>query len=57
MTKKDYNSMNPEPEQILVYLSLGYRTPQNDYERKLLKGIKAIHAKGQCVEIPGNGLY
>jgi len=57
MTQKDHNSMDLEPEQILVYLSLGYRTPQNDYESKLLKEIKAIHAKGQCVEIPGNGLY
>lgn len=57
MSKKDYNSMDLEYEQIMVYLSLGFRTPQNEKEERLLKQIKEIHAKGQCMEIPGGGVY
>ena len=51
-----YNSPDLEPEQVLLYLSLGSRTPQNEYEKRLLKQIKEIRAKGQSVEIPFNGL-
>lgn len=48
--------MNLEPEQILVYPSLVFRTPQNDHKKELLVEIKAIHAKGQRLEIPESRL-
>jgi len=56
MPRLDPNSKDLEPDQVLCYLILGSRKPQNDYERKLLKQIKEIKAKGLSVEIPFNGI-
>ena len=49
----DPNGTDLEPDQVLVYLGLGSRKPQNDYERRLLKSIRAI-PPGQIEEIPFN---
>lgn len=54
--KTDYNGPDFEPEQVYVYLTLGKRTPQNDYERALLKEIKQIRKEGYTVDIPSNGI-
>ena len=52
-----YNgSMDLEPEQVLLYLSMGRRKPQNEHEERLLKQIREIESKGRSVEIPFNGL-
>jgi len=48
--------MDLDPEQVLLYLSMGRRNPQNEYEERLLKQIREIEAKGGSVEIPFNGL-
>jgi hypothetical protein len=50
----DPNSPDLDPDQVLCYLGLGSRAPQNDYERRLLAEIKEIEAKGHLVEIPFN---
>lgn len=52
--RKDYNSMSLEKEEILLYLSLGKRTPQNESEEQMLKEIKEIRERGQIVDIPFN---
>lgn len=57
MEKRDYNSTDLEYEQIMVYLSLGFRTPQNEKEEELLKQIEEIHRKGRTMAIPSNGIY
>ena len=51
-----YDSMDLDPEQVLLYLSMGRRNPQNEYEERLLKQIREIEAKGGSVKIPFNGL-
>jgi hypothetical protein len=54
--KPDYNSMDLEYETIYAYLTLGWRTPQNDDERELLRDIKKIKKEGYTVDIPSNGI-
>jgi hypothetical protein len=54
MEKIDTNSMDLEWDQILCYLALGSRTPQNESEKIILKQIKDIEAKGNTVDIPFN---
>jgi hypothetical protein len=54
--KPDYNSMDLEYETIYAYLTLGWRTPQNDDERELLREIKKIKKEGYIVDIPSNGI-
>jgi len=54
MAKIDPNHPDLEPDQVLCYLTLGSREPQNDYERRLLNEIKETEAKGRIVEIPFN---
>ena len=49
---KDPNSPDLEYDQIMVYLNLGSRTPQNEKEERLLKQIREIEAKGHIVWIP-----
>ncbi len=51
-----YDSMDLDPEQVLLYLSMRKRKPQNESEERLLKEIREIEAKGRSVEIPFNGL-
>ncbi len=51
-----YDSMDLDPEQVLLYLSMRKRNPQNEDEERLLKQIRAIESKGRSVEIPFNGL-
>jgi hypothetical protein len=48
--------MDLDPEQILLYLSMRKRNPQNEDEEILLKEIREIESKGRSVEIPFNGL-
>lgn len=57
MEKIDYNSPDLESDQILVYLSLGFRKPQNEKEKNLLKQIREIQASGQRVEMPPMGMF
>ncbi|GAB1405988.1 MAG: hypothetical protein PHX54_11520 [Lentimicrobiaceae bacterium] len=52
--RNDYNSMSLDREEILLYLSLGKRTPQNESEKQMLKEIKEIHDRGLIVDIPFN---
>ncbi len=57
MTKDiDYDSPDLDPEQVYAYLTLGIRTPHNDYERELLKEINRIKRDGFMVDIPSNGI-
>ena len=51
-----YNSMDLEPETILVYLSNGRREPQTESEKIMLEEIKEIESKGYELDIPFNGL-
>ena len=54
--KPDYNSMDLEYETIYAYLTMGWRTPQNDDERELAREIKKIRKEGYTVDIPSNGI-
>ncbi len=51
-----YNSMDLEYEQIMVYLAMGRRKPQNEDEEELLRQIREIEGKGNELDIPFNGL-
>jgi hypothetical protein len=51
-----YDSMDLDYDQIMLYLEMGRRTPQNESEEKLLEQIRDIHRRGRSVEIPFNGL-
>lgn len=51
-----YNSMDLEPEQILNYLAMGRRKPQNEQEERWLRDIKDIDARGNALDIPSNML-
>ena len=51
-----YNSMDLDIDQIQVYLMSGRRTPQNEAEKRILKQIREIEAKGRVVEVPSNGI-
>ncbi len=50
------NSKDLDPEFILLYLQQGRRTPQNEYEEKLLAEINKIQKKGGSIDIPSNGI-
>jgi hypothetical protein len=50
----DPNSLDLDPDQVLCYLSLGSREPQNDYERRVLADVREAEAKGYIIEIPFN---
>ena len=56
LVRPDYNSMDLEPDTVYAYLTLGFRTPQNDDERELLREIKKIKKQGYTVDIPSNGI-
>lgn len=52
---EDYcNSKNLDPDIVGVMLATGRRTPQNDYERRLLEEIQEMQRKGIAVEFPFN---
>jgi hypothetical protein len=54
--KIDPNDPDLDPDQVLCYLAMGSRDPQNDYERELLKSIKASEelcvTNGWVLDIP-----
>jgi len=52
MPRLDPNSPDLEYDQIMVYLSLGSRTPQNEKEKRLLAQINEIKEKGHILSIP-----
>ena len=52
----DPNGPDLDGEHVLVYLSMGKRIPQNDYENRLLDEIQDIRRKGLMLEIPSNGI-
>jgi len=52
----DYNSPDLEMDQIQLYLMQNRRTPQNEFEKKLLAEIREIEAKGQTVAFLHNGI-
>jgi len=52
MPRLDPNSPDLEYDQIIVYLGLGSRKPQNEKEEILLKQIREIEAKGHFVDVP-----
>lgn len=56
LQSEKYNSPDLDDEEILNYLTQGRRTPQNAYERQLLKEINEIESRGGVVEIPFNAL-
>ncbi|MDD3404951.1 MAG: hypothetical protein PHH23_01615 [Paludibacteraceae bacterium] len=49
-----YNSMDLDDDLIGLYLTLGRRKPQNDYERELLAEIQKMKAEGVGIEFPFN---
>ncbi len=51
-----YDSMDLDPEQVLLYLSMRKRNPQNESEERLMKQIREIESRGRSVEIPFNAL-
>ncbi len=52
---EDYcNSKDLDPDIVGVMLATGRRTPQNDYERRLLEEIQEMQRKGIAVEFPFN---
>ncbi len=51
-----YDSMDLDPEQVLLYLSMRKRNPQNESEEIMMMEIREIESKGRSVEIPFNGL-
>lgn len=57
MEKIDLNSPDLELEQNYVHLTVGSRTPHNEYEINLLKETKRIKIQGYTTDIPYNGLY
>ncbi|OQB30266.1 MAG: hypothetical protein BWY08_01276 [Bacteroidetes bacterium ADurb.Bin174] len=46
------NAPDLDPDEVGVLLSLGRRTPQNDYEKRLLKEIKELKEKNIPIEFP-----
>jgi hypothetical protein len=51
-----YDSMDLDYDQIMLYLEMGKRKPQNKDEEELLEQIRDIGRRGRSVEIPFNGL-
>jgi hypothetical protein len=54
MPKTNPNSNHLEHDQILCYLALGSRKPQNEKEERWLKSINDAKIMGYSVEIPAN---
>lgn len=50
------NDPNLDDEKILLFLSQGKRTPQNEYEKRLLSEIEKAKETGKIIEIPSNVL-
>lgn len=52
---QDYcNSNDLDPDIVGVMLSLGRRTPQNEYETRLLAEIQKLQSEGKAIEFPFN---
>ena len=58
MKNVDYNSNELESDQVLAYLTLGYKTPQNEEEEKIVQEIEKNREEGRIyeIEIPFNGI-
>ena len=56
MTRYNVPPEELEPEQVYLYLTMGWREPQNEYEKRLLNDIREIRRKGYEVYIPHNGI-
>lgn len=52
LTGKEVAYKLSEDQRIIVDLTLGYRKPQNEYERSLLAEIEAIKNAGYIVDLP-----
>lgn len=48
------NSPNLDAYTIMLKLHAGSRTPQNDWERNLLEGMKEAEAKGELIDFTEN---
>ena len=48
------NSMDLDPDIVGVMLATGRRTPQNEYERRLLAEIEQMKKEGKGIEFPFN---
>lgn len=48
------NSKDLDPDKVGVYLQLGKRTPQNDYEKRLLAEIRELEKQGKPIEFDFN---
>lgn len=48
------NSSDLDPDIVGVMLATGRRTPQNDYEKRLLAEIKQMKKDGVAIEFPFN---
>lgn len=48
------NSMDLDPDIVGVMLATGRRTPQNDYEKRLLAEIEQMKREGRGIEFPFN---
>lgn len=49
--KKNYDAANISADLVCLYLRDGRRTPQNEYEKRLLAEIKEIEAAGGTIEV------
>lgn len=49
-----YNSPDLDDYRIMLYLHAGSRTPQNDWERRLLKEMQEIEASGKQIDFSEN---
>lgn len=54
MAKTDPNATDLDPDQVLCYLAIGSREPQNEMEQSWLDGVREAEAKGYIIEIPFN---
>lgn len=48
------HSMDLDPDIVGVMLATGRRTPQNEYERRLLAEIEQMKKEGKGIEFPFN---
>ena len=49
-----YNSPDLDSYRVMLYLHSGARTPQNDYERSLLREMQEIEATGKLIDFSEN---
>ena len=49
-----YNSPDLDSYRVMLYLHSGARTPQNDFERSLLKEMRDIEVSGKQVDFSEN---